>query len=117
MNISQALFSFQGRMRRFDYWLKGFPVLLLAGMINAGIVSVGVHGMFAWLSMLVGIICIWISLAILVKRLHDRNRSGWLVITLFIPLVNIMTVIWILIEVWFLKGTTGNNRYGNDPIP
>jgi len=29
--------------------------------------------------------------------------------------VNWVTGIWIMVEVWFLKGTDGTNRFGPDP--
>jgi len=67
---------------------------------------------------------VWIVLAILyialivaslsaqVKRLHDRGRSGWFVLLSLVPIANI----WIFIEVAFLKGTTGPNDFGPDPL-
>jgi uncharacterized membrane protein YhaH (DUF805 family) len=56
---------------------------------------------------------IWISLALQVKRWHDRDKSGAWVFIGFIPLIG---PIWALVECGFLRGTVGPNRYGNDPI-
>ncbi|MGV8073621.1 MAG: DUF805 domain-containing protein [Syntrophobacteraceae bacterium] len=66
--------------------------------------------------MVIGIIISWLALALLVKRLHDRNRSGWFAATLLIPIANIIFGIWILVEVWVLRGTTGANRFGADSV-
>lgn len=41
-----------------------------------------------------------------IRRAHDCNKSGWFSI---IPLYNIYLI-------WFKKGTTGENKYGNNPL-
>lgn len=116
MTVGQALFSFQGRMCRRDYWFKGFLVLLPVGIIN-NILAYGINNDGARaLSMIIGIASIWPGLALIVKRLHDRNRSGWFAATVLIPFLNVVFAIWILIEVWFLRGTVGPNRFGEDPV-
>ena len=48
-----------------------------------------------------------------VKRCHDRDRSGWFVFIVLIPLVG---TLWYLIEIGFLRGTFGSNKYGADPL-
>ena len=58
------------------------------------------------------LVCFWIGVVIGVKRLHDLNKTGWLYLLFFIPLVNIGMLIW----VGFFKGTNGPNQYGPDPI-
>lgn len=113
MTIGQALFSFRGRMSRRDYWRKGFPVLLPLVILNS-ILAYGVGNDRA--RALATIACIWLGLALVVKRLHDRNRSGWFAATLLIPLANIVFGIRILIEVCFLRGTIGANLFGDDPV-
>ena len=46
-----------------------------------------------------------------VKRLHDTNKSGWLILLGLIPIVNIGLALYML----FADGTVGHNRYGLDP--
>lgn len=53
----------------------------------------------------------WISLATHVKRWHDRNKSGWMVLINLI----VILILWSLIELCFYQGTKGNNKYGPDP--
>ncbi len=78
------------------------------------------------------------SLAIAFKRLHDRNKSGvwlllfWLAASVlnvigqsmgangagaFVALVGVALAVWGFVEIGCLKGTTGPNDYGPDPIP
>ena len=113
MTVGQAFFSFTGRMSRSDYWLKEFLVLLPFGILN-NILAYGVATDEAHaVSMIIGLICLWPALALVIKRVHDRNHSGWFALIFLIPLVG---PIWLLIEVLFLRGTTGPNRFGDDPV-
>jgi periplasmic copper chaperone A len=59
----------------------------------------------------VALICI--GLAIAMKRCHDRNRSGWFVLLSFVSIPNI----WCIVEIGFLRGTSGSNAYGAEPLP
>ena len=68
------------------------------------------------LAMIIGVISLWPGLALMVKRWHDRDRSAWWLLTLLIPLFGLLFMIWILIEIWLLKGTDGANRFGQDPL-
>jgi uncharacterized membrane protein YhaH (DUF805 family) len=77
------------------------------------------------------------SIAVGIKRLNDRNKSGWWlllfylvpglldVIVIFIEgsmLVGILgiagaaIVIWMIVELGFRRGTVGPNQYGPDPL-
>ena len=56
---------------------------------------------------------IWISFAVMVKRCHDRDKTGWFIFIMLVPLIG---PIWLLVELGFLRGTTGPNRYGPDPL-
>ena len=46
------------------------------------------------------------------KRYHDRGKSGWWYLVTFIPLIG---PIWVLIELQFLSGDRGSNRFGPPP--
>jgi uncharacterized membrane protein YhaH (DUF805 family) len=79
---------------------------------------------------------LWAFFATSVKRLHDRGRSGWWMATLlvaappfdqliewlpdvlgFLLAIGILVLwIWGSVELFFLKGTTGTNRFGADPL-
>jgi uncharacterized membrane protein YhaH (DUF805 family) len=65
------------------------------------------------LSLMFGISCfmIWTTLAMQVKRRHDRDKGWpWLLVG-FIPIVG---PIWVLVETCWLDGTPGYNRF-DDP--
>ena len=65
------------------------------------------------LAIAVAVLQLWISLAISVKRYHDRDRKGWWLLIALIPIIG---VLWIFVVLGFLKGTEGANRFGSDPL-
>ena len=58
------------------------------------------------------------GLAVAVRRLHDRDLSGWWLLGFFvgymIPLINFFVGIAFLV-IMLLPGTPGPNRFGPDP--
>lgn len=110
--------TFSGRINRQKYILASLPLFalgFLATFIDAStggvLVEIGpiTYGPAQSLGFLILLIP---GLALGIKRLHDRNRTGWLILLAYVPIINI----WIAIELLFLKGTLGRNRYGQDPL-
>lgn len=106
----------KGRVSRADYWLKFYlpymGIYFLAFALDAFVF--GTFDEESGLGIISGIVMIlgiWPSIAISIKRLHDRNKSWWYLLIGIIPIVNI----WISIEMSFLGGTEGNNDFGSDP--
>jgi len=65
----------------------------------------GILGGIFWLVSLVP----WIALQI--RRLHDTNKTGWLVLFWWIPIIG-----WILLLIWYCaKGDPVSNAYGEPP--
>ena len=110
MTVGQALFSFTGRMSRSEFWLKGILVLLPFGILNTilayGVATDGARAV----STIFALISFWPVLALIVKRLHDRDYSGWYALGIFL-ITPIVGPIWLLIEVAFIRGTPGPNRF------
>lgn len=62
-----------------------------------------------------GLLSLWISLATAVKRMHDRGRTGWLVLPMYLLMLVLVGVIWWLVDLGILEGQEGPNKYGPDP--
>lgn len=62
----RALFSFEGRLRRSHFWIA-WLIILAANVLTS------------WIPF-VGLLLLWPTFAIGVKRLHDMGLTGWLVI-------------------------------------
>lgn len=115
LSMKDIFLSFQGRIPRKVYWLYGVLGLLVVTLIAIGVVfgiAAVIGDWFAVLLFPIYIMLIWASLAVQVKRWHDRDKSGWWVLIGLIPLVG---PIWQLVECGFLEGTQGDNQFG--PMP
>jgi uncharacterized membrane protein YhaH (DUF805 family) len=119
-SLGEFLFSPSGRISRSQYWLKfALPVaavqLVFVAIIGALILSdsLEVAGIIYILYAIFLIAMVWPSLAILIKRSHDRDWPWPFILLLLVPLVQF----WPLVEIWFLRGTIGGNRFGPDPVP
>jgi uncharacterized membrane protein YhaH (DUF805 family) len=124
MNWGKFLFSFDGRISRKGFWLifvatfvimMIIQVVALAPMMAA--IQSGDPAQMEGMSMpvwiwLVFLPLFWISLAAYAKRFHDQDKSGWLTLLVFIPLVNLV----MLIIAGFIAGTPGPNRFGEGPM-
>ncbi|MDP4605627.1 MAG: DUF805 domain-containing protein [Erythrobacter sp.] len=113
--------DFQGRSRRKEYWMFVlFQVLLLVPVgIILSLFSAPEGGDDSTLGSILLIIFALIylgvfmipGLAVQVRRFHDQDKSGWLILLGFIPYVGSI----ILLVFMCLEGTKGSNRFGPDP--
>jgi uncharacterized membrane protein YhaH (DUF805 family) len=115
--MQSLLFSFNGRIRRSQYWLYGIGVGVVGGVILAILSMLMRNGgamMYVGgiLALIVYVVLIWAGLALSIKRWHDRDKSWVWIFIAFIPVIG---GIWALIECGFLDGTPGPNQYGPSP--
>ena len=166
MNWTWYLFRFEGRINRAKLWLAMLVILgwmmFLAGLTLAtGIVSGGAsfgfslddlfrvvdpatYHSWSWTGLpllLVKVIgtslFLWVYFATSIKRLHDRDKSGWWMVPFFVipglsnqfaerlPDSHLMLLpgifalglgIWGFVEMYCLKGSRKTNRFGADPL-
>lgn len=131
-----SFLSFRGRARRRTYWLAtlaiGLPTLTLACFaampVVCAIADGGMDDLNAVLSAYgyrllaasaVAVIAFFLLLPVNVRRLHDRNMSGWWLIAFWIggalPYVGWLIGIVQFVIMGCLAGTPGQNRYGMNP--
>jgi uncharacterized membrane protein YhaH (DUF805 family) len=80
------LFSPRGRISRKQYWLWYFvPVLVVSIIID--FLSLTRGWFFKLLPSLFQLVLLWPHIAVLIKRIHDRNKSGWLVWLFYAPAI------------------------------
>lgn len=152
------MFNFDNRIPRKGFWTGVVLLSILAFLI---IFVLGTIAAPYWephvISGLGVLILLYPSLAVGVKRLHDRNKSAfpWAFIffgpqiithlvqffdwgfapvrnlpgapqgvmimqpvhpvTMVLSVLSVIAFIWAFIELGFMKGTEGNNRFGEDP--
>ena len=109
--------SAKGRITRSDYWIKYFLVFvgisIALTILDFATGHYDVETGYGLFSTIFSIIAIWPGFAISFKRLHDRNKSAWWMLLMFIPIIG---WIWLLVEIGFLRGTVGPNDFGDDPL-
>lgn len=112
--LAWILFSFEGRIPRRVYWAATLATTAIFYLIIFVVMGLaGPESDFVGIAMLVCVIpMFWISLAVQIKRWHDRDKSGWWVLINLVPYIG---GIWAFIEVGCLRGTIGKNQFGPDP--
>ncbi|MDZ7413364.1 MAG: DUF805 domain-containing protein [candidate division KSB1 bacterium] len=117
LDMRGLLFSFSGRIPRSAFWIMVcilFPLGTLVGIMPFNTRADGFAKGIIWAVYAAwGVLSIWISLAVYAKRWHDCGRSGWMSLILLLPIVG---VFWFLAYCGFVRGTSGPNQYGDDPL-
>ena len=147
--------GFDGRLNRQAWWLSTIALIVAGIVINlilGAIMGTGlmlsleqmadpaVMQKYMWQNAIVALITAYPSLALAIKRRHDRNNNGYDAAALIIigvlysllgavgvvtmggtvqmifGLVFLVLGIWVIIQLGFLKGTAGPNNYGPDPL-
>ena len=100
--FGQFYFSLRGRISRSQYWLRFFLPVFAIGFVLNLLQTLGVEGART-ASHLFNLLVLWPGIAVLVKRIHDRNKSGALVWLLYGPLlvailVTIVAIIYAVVN-------------------
>jgi uncharacterized membrane protein YhaH (DUF805 family) len=119
--------EFSGRSRRKEYWMYTLFVSLVgmafgfyAGFEFFRAASADAEGSADLSPVPVGLMVVLIvfalatvipSLAVQVRRFHDQDKTGWLILLGLIPFIGGI----ILLVFMCLDGTPGPNRFGPDP--
>jgi uncharacterized membrane protein YhaH (DUF805 family) len=105
--LKMVYFSYKGRVPRSTYWLYSIPlaVLCLPLYLEPEFIN-------EYLILIIAFVAIYLGLMITIKRCYDRGRSGFFSLILLIPIISL----WPAIELGFIKGTEGDNKYGPDPL-
>lgn len=106
--------EFNGRARRSEFWwwaLFTFLLGIVASIIDAilGTTNSSGSGLIASIANLAVLLP---SLAVGARRLHDTGRSGWWQL-LWIAIC----IGWIILIIWYVQDSQGDNKYGASPKP
>ena len=117
-SVNDSVLNAAGRFSRFSYlrwnglWLL---VMMLLGIIAAIALPSSSPNtnpdlpIFAMIILgILYIAIIYFSFLFAVRRLHDRNHSGWLSLLMLVPLVNIGMALYLT----FAKGDAYANQFG-----
>lgn len=123
MNGVQLYFSPTGRISRRTYWFRFIlpvfllPVLLIVLLPPTFFADLDSAVMWSPATLVVfvviGLAANWLIILGGIKRIHDRNRPAAFLLFYLIPLIG---PLWLTIELGFLRGSIGVNRFGPDPL-
>ena len=167
MDWTWYLFRFDGRINRAKFWLAGVVLLGLMMSVGLVIIAIhslfgsppsfhfGAKDLFklvdpdAYRSLTLAdlprlliklfgtSLLMWVYFATSIKRLHDRDKSGWWMVPFFaVPglynqfadrlpdsyadlphaVAALILCLWGFIEMYCLKGSRKTNRFGADPL-
>ncbi|HDD9786725.1 TPA: DUF805 domain-containing protein [Escherichia coli] len=109
LSVLKNYVGFSGRARRKEYWMFTLINAIVGAIINVIQLILGLE--LPYLSMLYLLATFLPVLALAIRRLHDTDRSGAWALLFFVPFI-----CWLVLLVFFCtEGTSGSNRYGNDP--
>ena len=100
--------EFSGRARRQEFWM--FVLFNFLASVALGFVD-GILGTSCALGGLYSLAVLIPALAVGVRRLHDTDRSGWMMLISLIPLVGAIVLLVFLCS----DSKPGENRFGANP--
>ncbi len=109
---SWFLWSAKGRITRSDYWLRfvlPYTIGLIVVVVLDVMLGLGTSSGYGIITIIYSLIFIYPSFVIMIKRWHDRDKSGWWTLIIFVPIIG---SIWLFVECGCMEGTRGPNRFG-----
>ena len=116
--------DFRSRSSRSEYWwatlfvtLASYPAGFILGVfigvisVSAGVSETAMQVVTLFFALILQIFIIIASTCLVIRRLHDVDKSGWWYLIIFTIIGIIPLIIW-----YCTKGTDGDNRFGPDPL-
>jgi uncharacterized membrane protein YhaH (DUF805 family) len=99
-------FTFSGRSSRSEYWwwILASVLFQIICAIIALLGNIGIAAIFP-------VLLIPPTTTVIVRRLHDIEKSGWFFLIVLIPIVGILYLIYLFIQ----EGNMSENIYGSVP--
>jgi uncharacterized membrane protein YhaH (DUF805 family) len=102
--------KFRGRALRPEFWY--WALFTTIGDFAGNIIDVVLGSELISVSSLFALATLLPTLALLVRRLHDVDRTGWWAFMLLFPLIGVIVLVILVVK----RGTPGANRFGPDPL-
>ena len=118
MTLQQWLFSIKGRIGRRDFWIW---IAIWLVTMSALFTLAGSNLLNLQTAAFIIVCLLWPTAAVVVKRLHDRGKSGlwallmvlaWMLLAgRFVPT---LIIVMMLIDLGAFVGTQGENKFGKE---
>ena len=114
LHVLKNYATFSGRARRKEYWMFFLISALISIVLTLLDILLGTYSVEYEAGLFSGLYSLLIllpSIAVVVRRLHDTDRSGWWILISLIPLVGVI----VLFVFMCLDSQPGTNRFGVNP--
>jgi len=118
LSVLKKYAVFNGRASRAEYWyfflfniIISIILSILGNVIGLSVIVGTAGSEINILSTIYSLVVLIPGLAVLVRRLHDVGKSGWMALLCLIPLIG---TIWILV-LTVRDSIPGDNEYGPNP--
>jgi len=117
--VDQSLnnyFSFKGRLNRWKYFIYLLPLVITASLPYVTVLLIPTT--YLYQDDITTIILLILRISLSVRRLHDLNITGWLLLIQLLFFITAIDLILIIFDLYllFVPGTKGANKYGDDPL-
>ena len=110
-NVLKKYAIFTGRANREEFWMYVL-VNIVISVIFYILTRIPILRVLFWIVYILFCLAILIpSIALGIRRLHDVNYTGWLMLLCIIPVVNIIVVFLLCV----IEGNEYDNQYGPAP--
>ncbi|PAF42464.1 DUF805 domain-containing protein [Helicobacter sp. 11S02596-1] len=104
---------FSGRARRKEFWIFFLFYAVVAAVLQILAKTITPLSMiFSLISLAWTLGTLLPLLGVMIRRLHDTQRSGWWILIGAIPIIGPIVLLVFTAQ----KGTSGSNAYGDDPL-
>ncbi|UWZ83410.1 DUF805 domain-containing protein [Occallatibacter riparius] len=111
MLVWRRFAEFNGRSRRSEYWMFALFNCIIFFALCVAAVALGKAGVIFWgVCALYWLAAIIPTIAVGVRRLHDIGMNGLWLLLAFVPLGNLVLLVF-----FCLDSTPGPNQYGPNP--
>jgi uncharacterized membrane protein YhaH (DUF805 family) len=107
-SFTWLFFRFDGRISRQAYWLSIFFLWSVLLVIVGAMVTVMGEEEASGFALLLGLASLWLEMAVLVKRQHDRGLPWFWCLFAFVPIAGF---VW-MIAMGVMPGDPGPNAFG-----
>lgn len=109
-----------GRFGRLSYFAWSFVSVIITMLLLMLKVVIFEHGLnlstlethltipFSIVLIIIYLTLLYFNIIFMIRRLHDRNHSGWVCLLIFVPFINFIFALYVICA----TGTQGSNQYG-----
>lgn len=107
------IFSTKGRLGRREYFIRFLFLMACCTIFGLKLEDLEQAEVSVDLIVMSSAVLLVVVLLLIqdIKRLHDLDKNGWYILLNFVPLINLIFMVYLLVK----RGTQASNRYG--PIP